>query len=111
MPPFLEVLSQDNYFTCSDVASLKNQLCTLLHIYVVLHFFIYFFFQNDIAIWFKFTVHAHFNVIMFDVDSKDASVGMSSPPQPFVSREFLTTVKQCLCNSQGNYQDNDIIIR
>ena len=48
---------------------------------------------------------------MFDVDSKDASVGMSSPPQPFVSREFLTTVKQCLCNSQGNYQDNDITIR
>jgi len=35
------------------------------------------------------------------VDSKDASVGMSSPPQPFVSREFLTTVKQCLCSSQG----------
>ena len=42
---------------------------------------------------------------MFDVDSKDASVGMSSPPQPFVSREFLATVKQCLCNSNGNYQD------
>ena len=43
---------------------------------------------------------------MFDVDSKDASVGMSSPPQPFVSREFLATVKQCLCNSHGNYQNN-----
>jgi hypothetical protein len=47
---------------------------------------------------------------MFDVDSKDASVGMSSPPQPFVSREFLTTVKQCLCNSHGNYYEDIIEI-
>merc|ERR1712153_111765 len=45
---------------------------------------------------------AHHSVMIgslgFFLDSKDASVGMSSPPQPFVSREFLTTVKQCLCN-------------
>ena len=33
------------------------------------------------------------NVIMFDVDSKDSSVGMSCPPQPFVEQEFLETIK------------------
>ena len=44
-----------------------------------------------------------FNVIMFDVDSKDASVGMSSPPRPFVNPKFLTTVKQCLCHSHGEF--------
>ena len=47
------------------------------------------------------TGHAHFNVIMFDVDSKDASVGISSPPRPFVTLEFLALVKQCLCHSHG----------
>ena len=54
----------------------------------------------------EFTGHTHFNVIMFDVDSKDASVGISSPPRPFVSRDFLATVKQCLCPSTGKFFKN-----
>jgi spermidine synthase len=42
-----------------------------------------------------------YNIIMFDVDSKDSSLGMSSPPRPFVTPEFLATVKQILHHSQG----------
>ena len=61
--------------------------------------------MTDVAI-IEFTGHTHFNVIMFDVDSKDASVGISSPPRPFVSREFLATVKQCLCPSSGEFLKN-----
>lgn len=37
-----------------------------------------------------------FNVIMFDVDSKDSSMGMSCPPQAFVERNFLEVVSSCL---------------
>ena len=33
---------------------------------------------------------------MLDVDSKDPAVGMSCPPQPFVEREFLETIKSLL---------------
>ena len=40
---------------------------------------------------------------MFDVDSKDPKVGLSSPPKPFVTPEFLETVKKCLCHSHGTY--------
>jgi len=40
---------------------------------------------------------------MFDVDSKDSSLGMSSPPRPFVTPEFLATVKQILHHSQGMF--------
>ena len=62
--------------------------------------------MTDVAIFhffIEFTGHTHFKVIMFDVDSKDASVGISSPPRPFVTREFLATVKQCLCHSHGEH--------
>lgn len=33
---------------------------------------------------------------MFDVDSKDSSIGMSCPPKPFVEPEFLLCVSKCL---------------
>ena len=33
---------------------------------------------------------------MLDVDSKDATVGMSCPPQPFVQAEFLEKIKSLL---------------
>ncbi|KAH3791689.1 hypothetical protein DPMN_145178 [Dreissena polymorpha] len=36
------------------------------------------------------------HVIMLDVDSKDLSVGMSCPPEPFVEPSFLRAVKSCL---------------
>jgi len=42
--------------------------------------------------------HAY-DVIIFDVDSKDISVGMSSPPQAFVDRTFLTRVHSLLTPS------------
>ena len=50
---------------------------------------------------FNFTGFSSYNIIMFDVDSKDSSLGMSSPPRPFVTPEFLATVKQILHHSQG----------
>ncbi|XP_069175282.1 eEF1A lysine and N-terminal methyltransferase isoform X2 [Procambarus clarkii] len=37
-----------------------------------------------------------FNVIMFDVDSKDSTVGMSCPPQAFIEISFLEVVSSCL---------------
>lgn len=37
-----------------------------------------------------------YDVIILDVDSKDTSAGMSSPPQVFVEREFLNNSKQLL---------------
>ena len=40
-----------------------------------------------------------YDVIIFDVDSKDTSVGMSCPPQAFVDRTFLTKVHSLLSPS------------
>ncbi|XP_047469133.1 eEF1A lysine and N-terminal methyltransferase-like [Penaeus chinensis] len=37
-----------------------------------------------------------FSVVLFDVDSKDSSVGMSCPPRDFVERSFLEKVASCL---------------
>jgi len=36
------------------------------------------------------------HVIILDVDNKDISTGMSSPPEPFVNREFLSKVHAAL---------------
>ena len=41
-------------------------------------------------------------MVIFDVDSKDTSVGMSCPPQAFVDQEFLTQV-HALLTSTGHY--------
>ncbi|XP_044772339.1 eEF1A lysine and N-terminal methyltransferase isoform X3 [Neomonachus schauinslandi] len=38
----------------------------------------------------------HYNVIMFDVDSKDPTLGMSCPPPAFVDQPFLQKVKSIL---------------
>ncbi|XP_013399663.1 methyltransferase-like protein 13 [Lingula anatina] len=40
------------------------------------------------------------DVIIFDIDSKDSSVGMSSPPKGFVEAEFLKDVEKTL-HSEG----------
>ena len=40
-----------------------------------------------------------YDVIIFDVDSKDTSVGMNSPPQAFVERTLLTRVHALLSPS------------
>ena len=39
---------------------------------------------------------------MLDVDSKDTSTGMSSPPLAFTTHKFLEATKSIL-NSDGNY--------
>ncbi|KAJ8300922.1 hypothetical protein KUTeg_022441 [Tegillarca granosa] len=36
------------------------------------------------------------HVVMIDVDSKDTTLGMSCPPQPFVEQEFLKQIKHLL---------------
>uniref|UniRef100_A0A673U721 eEF1A lysine and N-terminal methyltransferase n=1 Tax=Suricata suricatta TaxID=37032 RepID=A0A673U721_SURSU len=41
-------------------------------------------------------VRPHYNVIMFDVDSKDPTLGMSCPPPAFVDHNFLQKVKSIL---------------
>lgn len=38
----------------------------------------------------------HFDVIVFDVDSKDLNLGISCPPQGFVESAFLEQVSKCL---------------
>lgn len=42
---------------------------------------------------------ATYDVVIFDVDSKDTSVGMSCPPQAFVDQEFLTQVHALLTST------------
>ena len=37
-----------------------------------------------------------YDIIMFDVDSKDSTIGMSCPPKPFVEPDFLRCVSNCL---------------
>ncbi|XP_014218736.1 methyltransferase-like protein 13 [Copidosoma floridanum] len=37
-----------------------------------------------------------FSAILFDVDSKDPSIGMSCPPKQFVEPDMLKTVQNCL---------------
>ena len=37
-----------------------------------------------------------YSVVMFDVDCKDPSLGMSCPPAPFVEPQLLSDVRDCL---------------
>lgn len=37
-----------------------------------------------------------YGAILFDVDSKDASLGMSCPPRPFLATDVLANVKKCI---------------
>uniref|UniRef100_A0A1B0CKW4 Putative spermine/spermidine synthase n=1 Tax=Lutzomyia longipalpis TaxID=7200 RepID=A0A1B0CKW4_LUTLO len=39
-----------------------------------------------------------YDAILFDVDGKDSTVGMSCPPQAFVSTETLTAVAKCIAS-------------
>ena len=50
---------------------------------------------------------AKYDVIMFDVDSKDSRIGMSCPPKPFVEPAFLNCVNKCI-NANGKYSGIDI---
>ncbi|OXU27110.1 hypothetical protein TSAR_005725 [Trichomalopsis sarcophagae] len=55
----------------------------------------------DIADGIEYLIHSSkqgkkFDTILFDVDSKDSSVGMSCPPKQFVEPDFLKTVDSCL---------------
>jgi hypothetical protein len=37
-----------------------------------------------------------FSIVMFDVDNKDTSLGMSCPPKEFVSEDVIADVKKIL---------------
>lgn len=41
-------------------------------------------------------MHKKYEAILFDVDSKDPSLGMSCPPKNFVTSEVLENVKNCV---------------
>lgn len=43
-----------------------------------------------------------FKSILFDVDSKDSTVGMSCPPVQFLEQEVLDTVKSCIRDNGNN---------
>lgn len=43
-----------------------------------------------------------YKAILFDVDSKDPSVGMSCPPKAFLSKNVLDSVKTCI-KDNGNH--------
>lgn len=43
-----------------------------------------------------------YDIILFDVDNKDVSLGMSCPPQEFVNENVLNDVKHCL-NENGAF--------
>lgn len=45
---------------------------------------------------FSLPARPHYDVIMFDVDSKDPTLGMSCPPAAFVDQPFLQKVKSIL---------------
>ena len=50
----------------------------------------------------SFLLIVQYNVIILDVDNKDASSGLSSPPLPFTTPQFLQAVKSLL-HLDGKY--------
>lgn len=46
-----------------------------------------------------------YKAILFDVDSKDASLGMSCPPKQFLDKKILNSVKICIGDT-GTYYDH-----
>ena len=52
--------------------------------------------------WLLFLSGLRYHVVLLDVDSKDTSTGMSSPPLAFTTHKFLEATKSIL-NSDGNY--------
>lgn len=44
----------------------------------------------------NFLTGQSYKAILFDVDSKDSSVGMSCPPIQFLEQDVLDTVKSCI---------------
>lgn len=43
-----------------------------------------------------------YQAILFDVDSKDSSMGVSCPPMSFLQYDLLATVAECLDDSGKN---------
>ena len=52
--------------------------------------------QSQHLVCFSFPARPHYDVIMFDVDSKDPTLGMSCPPPAFVDQPFLQRLKRIL---------------
>lgn len=44
-----------------------------------------------------------FSVVMFDIDSKDATIGLSCPPRPFLDRQFLQSMRDNCLQEQGTH--------
>lgn len=54
------------------------------------------FIQQRPLLCFSSPARPHYDVVMFDVDSKDPTLGMSCPPPAFVEQPFLQRVKRIL---------------
>lgn len=56
--------------------------------------------NSNIHLTFAFLVSKNsgkvFKAILFDIDSKDSSIGMSFPPLEFLNQEVLESVKECI---------------
>ncbi len=46
---------------------------------------------------------APYDVVLFDVDSKDSTVGMTCPPRAFVDEQLIAKVKHSLLKPEGMY--------
>lgn len=58
---------------------------------------IYLEFMKDETLSFKICVTDNkYDSILFDINTDDASLGMSCPPKAFVEEKFLAHVKECL---------------
>lgn len=52
--------------------------------------------SNKLQILCYFSAGQSFKAILFDVDSKDCTVGMSCPPVQFLEQDVLNTVQSCI---------------
>ena len=58
----------------------------------------------------NFFIGSQYVAVLFDVDSKDPTVGMSCPPPDFVENRILNNVKDLLTN-KGNIKFKFSIIK
>ena len=54
------------------------------------------------------TTGKKYDVVIVDVDNKDASVKMARPSLPFIQSHFVKAVKNNCLTSQGNFLDFNI---
>lgn len=51
-----------------------------------------------------------YKAILFDVDGKDSSIGMSCPPKAFLSQNVLDMVKTCITDN-GKFEEPTLSLK